>query len=279
MREQDTVRAEWQAVAGGWRRWEPLFQSFTWPLALRMVSVAQIGGGERVLDVGCGIGDPTLQVAVLVGPHGRVVGVDLVEDMLVTARERAAALGLGHVEFRAGDVETMDLSPAAYDAVIGRWSLIYVRDVAAVLARLREALVPGGRIAVAAWAPPGANPWITIPMAALGRVLPIQPPDPTAPGLFHLCEDGALAAALSAAGFREARQERVQLSQFARDAAEFWAMLTDMAGPLAPMIAGLDADDRDRVLHEVTDEIGRFRTGDVFRIPAQAQLAWARDLA
>jgi len=62
--EQDRVRAEWQAVAGGWRRWEPLFQSFTWPLALRMAAAAQIGDGQRVLDVGCGIGDPTLQVAV-----------------------------------------------------------------------------------------------------------------------------------------------------------------------------------------------------------------------
>jgi ubiquinone/menaquinone biosynthesis C-methylase UbiE len=278
-REQDRVRAEWQAVAGGWRRWEPLFQSFTWPLALRMTSVAQIGDGQRVLDVGCGIGDPTLQVAVLVGPHGRVLGIDLIEDMLATGRERAAALGLGHVEFRAGDVSTIELAPHAFDAVLGRWSLIYVADVAAVLARLREALVPGGRIAVAAWAPAEANPWITIPMKALARILPVPAADPAAPGLFHLSPDGALVGALTTAGFRDVRQERVQLSQFAHDATEFWAMLTDMAGPLAPMIAGLDTDDRERVLREVTEGIGRFRTGDVFRIPAQAQLAWGRILS
>src|SRR6476619_3344141 len=117
-----------KAVAADWRRWEPLFQSFTWPLTLRMSSVAFLGEGKRVLDVGCGIGDPTLQVAVLVGPHGRVLGVDLVEDMLATARERAAALGLGHVEFRAGDVTSMDLAPHAFDAILGRWSLIYVAD-------------------------------------------------------------------------------------------------------------------------------------------------------
>ena len=75
--EGDRIRAEWQAVAAGWRRWEPLFQSFTWPVALRMTAVAQIGAGQRVLDVGCGIGDPTLQVAVLVGQQQLVVrGVD-----------------------------------------------------------------------------------------------------------------------------------------------------------------------------------------------------------
>src|SRR3989441_10781104 len=156
----DRIRDEWQAVARGWRRWEPLFQSFTWPLALRMAAAVQVGDGQRVLDVGCGIGDPTLQIAVLVGPHGRVLGVDLVEDMLATARERAAALGLGHVEFRAGDVSTMGLAAHAWDAVLGRWSLIYVDDVAGALARLRCTLQAGGRIAVTAWAPPEDNPWI-----------------------------------------------------------------------------------------------------------------------
>jgi ubiquinone/menaquinone biosynthesis C-methylase UbiE len=272
--EQDRVREEWRAVASGWRRWEPLFQSFTWPLALRMVAAAQIGEGQRVLDVGCGIGDPTLQVAVLVGPHGHVLGIDLVEDMLITARERAAALGLAHVEFQAGDVGALELPPGKLDAVLGRWSLIYVADVSATLRRLRDALAPGGRIAIAAWAPPEANPWITIPMAALARVMPVSAPDPEAPGLFHLSADGALAVALDGAGFRDTRQARVQLSQFARDPAEFWGMLSDMAGPLAPLLAGLGEPERGRVLREVSDGITRFRMGDVIRIPAQAQLAW-----
>src|SRR5439155_320508 len=57
---KDMVRNEWQAVAGGWRRWEPMLQSFTWPMSLRMVTAAAIGPGQRVLDVGCGMGDRTL---------------------------------------------------------------------------------------------------------------------------------------------------------------------------------------------------------------------------
>ena len=273
-REHDRIRDEWQAVAGGWRRWEPLFQSFTWPVALRMAAVAQIGAGQRVLDVGCGIGDPTLQVAVLVGPHGRVLGIDLVEEMLATGRERAAALGLAHVEFRAADVATLDVPAASFDAVLARWSLIYLDAVSGALARLRRALGAGGRIAVTAWAPPADNPWIAIPMEELARVLPVPPPDPAAPGLFYLSADGALAEALRAAGFRNVAQERVQLSQFAREVSEFWAMLADMAGPLAPLVAGLAGPERERVMRSVSERLGRFRSGDVFRIPAQAQLAW-----
>lgn len=272
----DSVRAEWQAVAQGWRRWEPMFQSFLWPMALRMAAVTGVGEGQRVLDVGCGIGDPTLQVAVLVGPHGRVVGTDLAEAMLETARERAAALGLSHVEFRAADVTADVLEPESFDVVLARWSVIYVADVVGTLERLRHALVPGGRIAVAAWAPPDANPWITVPMQALARVRPLPPADLAAPGVFQLSEDGALARALLRAGFQAIGQERVMLSQFARDPAEYWAMLADTAGPLAPLLAALAPEERTRVEREVADAVARFRVGDVLRIPAQAQLAWGR---
>ncbi len=273
---KDRVRDEWQAVAGGWRRWEPALQSFTWPMSLRMVAAAEIGPGQRVLDVGCGMGDPTLQVTVLVGPHGRVLGIDVAEGMIATAAERAAALGLGHVEFRTADVLTVDLPAESFDAVLGRWSMIYVADVPGALARLRRSLVPGGRIALSAWAPPEANPWITVPMTALARVRTLPPPDPAVPGAFHLSADGALAKALVAAGFQTVGQERVVLSWFANDADEFWAMTSDTAGPLAALLAELSAAERARVRDEVTAGIARFRAGDVYRIPAQAQLAWGR---
>jgi len=274
--ERDRVRDEWQAVAGGWRRWEPLFQSFTWPLALRMASVAEIGAGQRVLDVGCGIGDPTLQVAVLVGPHGRVLGIDLADGMIATARERAAALGLAHVEFQVADVASVALAPESFDTVIARWSLIYVADPSGVLARLRGALIPGGRMAITAWAPPEVNPWIAIPMAELGRARPLPPFDPGVPGPFHLSADGALARALVQAGFQAVQQERVVLSQFAHDPEEFWGMMLDMAGPLAPLLQDLPAPTRGEVARGVAAGIRPFRSGDVYRIPAQAQLAWGR---
>src|SRR5438046_9555490 len=113
------VRDEWQAVAGGWRRWEPMLQSFTWPMSLRMGAAAEIGPGQRVLDVGCGMGDPTLQVAVLVGPHGRVLGIDVAEGMIASARERAAARGLTDVELRTPDVMAMALPAERCDPVRG----------------------------------------------------------------------------------------------------------------------------------------------------------------
>jgi SAM-dependent methyltransferase len=267
---------DWQSVAQGWRRWEPMFQSFSWPLALRMAAVAEVGSGQRVLDVGCGIGDPTLQVAVLVGPHGRVLGLDIADGMIAIARERAAALGLAHAEFRVADVTTTELPEGEFDVVLGRWSLIYLEDVPRVLERLRATLVPGGRIAVTAWAPPDVNPWFTVPQEALARVRPVPPPDPGVPGVFHLSTDGALARVLVGAGFQAVGQERVVLSQLVHDGAEFWRMMTDTGGPLAPIVEALVAAEVGQVAADVAARLERYRAGDVLRIPAQAQLAWGR---
>jgi SAM-dependent methyltransferase len=253
-----------------------MFQSFSWPLALRMAAVAEVGSGQRVLDVGCGIGDPTLQVAVLVGPHGRVLGLDIAEGMIAIARERAAALGLSHAEFRVDDVTTAALPATDFDVVLGRWSLIYLEDVPRVLERLRSALVPGGRIAVTAWAPPDVSPWFTVPQEALARIRRVPPQDPDRPGVFHLSTDGALARALVGAGFQAVGQERVVLSQPARDGAEFWRMMTDTGGPLAPLIEELSPAEVGQVAADVAARLERYRAGDVLRVPAQAQLAWGR---
>ena len=257
--------------------WERGIDQLSWPLALRMAAVAEVGSGQRVLDVGCGIGDPTLQVAVLVGPHGRVVGIDLAEPMLAVARERAAALGLAHVEFVAGDVATMTL-PGPFDVVLGRWSVNYLHDVVGALARLRDVLVSGGRIAVAAWAPPDANPWMAVPLAAFAEVGAPIDTDPQRPGMFQCSEDGVLARALLRAGFQSVDQERVRLSFFAQDPAEFWTMLLrdETGGPFSSALAALDAPRADAVARRVRDGVARYRSGGVLRIPAQAQLAWAR---
>lgn len=270
------MAGERDRIRGDWRRWEPLLAAFTWPMSLRMAAVARIGPGQRVLDVGCGTGDPTLQVAVLVGPHGRVVGIDLAEDLLATARERAAALGLGHVEFRCADVTAVPLEREGFDVVLARWSVIYVADPVGLLARLQGALVPGGRIAVAGWAPPQWNPWIAVTLEEIARVRPEAAAAPGAPGPFQLSADGELARALLAAGYQAVEQERVQLSLVACEPGEVWALATDAAGPVAPVIASLGAGEQAAVRAAVCARVEQFRAGDVLRVPGQAQLAWGR---
>jgi SAM-dependent methyltransferase len=116
------------------------------PLTRRVFEAAGIGAGMRVLDVGSGAGDVSLLLAELVGPTGRVVGVDQNAAILDTARARVAAAGWRNVEFYAGDAA--EVAPGeAFDAAVGRWVLMYQPDPAAFVRRLVMRLRVGGVVA------------------------------------------------------------------------------------------------------------------------------------
>ncbi|HEX5502993.1 MAG TPA: methyltransferase domain-containing protein [Thermomicrobiales bacterium] len=102
--------------------------------------------GERVVDVGCGAGLDSLIAARLVGPAGRVIGVDMTPAMLARARQSAAALGLGQVEFREGFGEALPVSDGWADVVIANGVLNLMPDKAAALAEMARVLRPGGRL-------------------------------------------------------------------------------------------------------------------------------------
>jgi ubiquinone/menaquinone biosynthesis C-methylase UbiE len=123
-----------------------LQHQITGPLTRRFFQAAGIGAGMKVLDVGSGAGDVALLVSELVGPRGRVVGVDMNADILETARARVAAVGARGVTFHAGDLRTMALDED-FDAVVGRWLLMYIPDPAAFVRMLVTKLRPNGIVA------------------------------------------------------------------------------------------------------------------------------------
>jgi SAM-dependent methyltransferase len=118
------------------------------PATRRLFQAAGIGRGMSVLDIGSGAGDVALLLADLVGPGGRVTGVDMNAAILETARSRAAAAGWSNVDFRAGAVEELAVGER-FDAVVGRWVLMYVPDPVVLLRRLAGLLRPGGIVAFA----------------------------------------------------------------------------------------------------------------------------------
>ena len=116
------------------------------PITRRFLSAAGIGTGMKVLDVGSGAGDVALLLAELVGPTGRVVGLDLDNDVVETARARVASAGWGNVTFLCGDALQTPLD-RDFDAVTGRWFLMYQPRPAELVRHLASRLVPGGIVA------------------------------------------------------------------------------------------------------------------------------------
>ena len=115
-------------------------------LTRRMLTEAGLANGMKVLDIGSGAGDVAMAAAGLVGPDGRVVGVDVNAEILETARNRVAQAGQDNVEFMAGDARTLDLEDD-FDALIGRFVLMYMADPTAALRQLSKWVRPGGIVA------------------------------------------------------------------------------------------------------------------------------------
>jgi len=112
-------------------------------------ALGELGVGEVVLDLGCGAGLDSILAALRVGPTGRVVGVDITEEMIGKARSNASALGVSNAEFRHADADALPLDDGRADVVISNGVFNLCLDKPGVLAEVFRVLKPGGRLQMA----------------------------------------------------------------------------------------------------------------------------------
>jgi SAM-dependent methyltransferase len=196
------------------------------PLGNAVQESAQIRAGERVLDVGCGTGQTSLQIAARVGPTGSVLGVDISTPMLELARSRVKEAGVSNVRFENADAQTHPLPAGAFDLCHSRFGVMFFVDPVAAFANLARALRPGGRLAFVCWQPMMQNAWVREPMMAVAKSMPLPPPPPPgAPGPFAFGDAARTRGILEQAGFSdvalEPRTTELSLGKDAEDAARF----------------------------------------------------------
>ncbi len=193
----------WNAAAGEtWARFHEQLDRQIAPLGDAAAQALEIAPGERLLDVGCGCGHSTLELASRVGPTGSVTGIDISEPMLGVARRRPRPATAGRVEFLAADAQVARLGVAAFDALYSRFGVMFFADPVAAFANLRRALRPDGRLGFVCWRPLAMNPWMAEPLEAARPLLPPQaPPDPTAPGPFAFANPERVRKILDDAGY------------------------------------------------------------------------------
>lgn len=180
------------------------------PTTMALLAFAAPAPGERVVDIGCGCGAPTLDFARAVGPAGRVVGMDISSPMLTEGAARARAAGLGNLAWRQADPATEPLEP--YDLLTSAMGTMFFGDPVAAFANMRRAAAPGARLAILCWRGLDENPWVAVPMAAVARHLPPRPaPVPNAPGMFGFANPDHVTAIFAAAGWAPPSFQRLDL--------------------------------------------------------------------
>jgi ubiquinone/menaquinone biosynthesis C-methylase UbiE len=136
--------------------------SFWQRFGRRTIERLNLPAGARVLDVCCGSGASAIPAAEAVGPSGRVLGIDLAENLLALARAKAQNQGLSHAEFRSGDMLDLRLPETSFDAVICVFGIFFVPEVEMATGELWRRVAPGGKLAITTWGPRFSEPLNTV---------------------------------------------------------------------------------------------------------------------
>jgi SAM-dependent methyltransferase len=226
--------------------------------------------GHRVLDFGCGSGEPSLAIAQLVAPRGTVLGLDIAQPMVEIARRRAKLRGIPNARFRRGDVAHAELE-GRFDGAVSRYGLMFVDDVPLALERVRRWLTPGGRLALAVWGPEDRNPFFRVRAASARAFLKEPPPDPERfPSPLRLARPGLLPRLMRRAGFRAVRAAGVNAPLVFRNEDEVFDFTVRVPGPLMRLYDTLSRRDQRELRRRLVRGIRPFRSGGVLRIPGFA---------
>jgi SAM-dependent methyltransferase len=178
------------------------------PVTDALLAFASPRAGERVVDIGCGCGAPTLEFARAIGPSGRVTGLDISGPMLAEGERRASAAGITNVDWRQADPATAALDE--YDLLSSAFGVMFFGDRVAAFTNMRRGAAPYARMALVCWRTLAENPWMEVPMTAAAQHLPPQPkPVPNAPGMFGLADSEHVTEVLTAAGWAPPTLEKL----------------------------------------------------------------------
>ncbi len=233
---REAQHRNWGSAAVGWMEWSAFNDRADRHISERLVELAGVRSGSRVLDVAAGYGEPALTAARRVGPEGRVVATDISAEMLAFGRERAAAAGLDNVEFIESDASSLDFPQASFDAAVSRWGIIFEPDAEAAAGRIRGFLKSGARIAISSWGEPDQVPFLSIPMRTTMRRLGVPAPPAGTPGPLSRPTPSALGGLLEGGGFSNVVVEQDEVT-FKFDSPEhFTAYVRAIAAPIRAMI-------------------------------------------
>lgn len=265
------VRDEWTNgdTVAAWARWHSKITAQQVNMREALIQHARLEPGMRVLELACGTGDPALEIASRVGPEGRVTATDLSAQMLDVCRKNASAAGLANMNFVVADAEELQFPSASFDRVTSRLGVMYFVDVQRALAEIKRVLVPGGIVALQVWGPPEESPYFANAVGPFMQRLAPPPPPPDAPSPLRFAPPGKLVDALTAAGFRDTREERRSMVlPWPGPPDELWQHIYDIAIPLRPLFDGLSGDERAAALAESVAGYAKYYDGRAVNVPA-----------
>ncbi len=255
------------------------FEGMIAPAGAALLQHAAIASGERVIDVGCGAGGTTIEIARRIAPAGEALGLDISQALTAAATQRASVANVRNVRFVCADAATFKLVEQPYDRLFSRFGLMFFPRPVEAFTNLRRFLRRGARADFSVWAPARENGWVVALMEIIGRHVELPQPEPHAPGPFAFDDPVYLREVLEKAGFESTRidtwrgQQLVagrgatpeQAADFVLQALQFGDLLQE-ANPSA----------RETARAQLVDLFAKHKTADGIAMAATAFLVTTR---
>jgi len=267
IREQQ--KQSWNKFSPGWKKWDNITMNFLSPPGKAIIAAIQPAGNDSILDIAAGTGEPGLTIAGML-KGGKVLITDLAEDMLVVAKEKAAAKGISNVEFMTCDVCELPFDDNSFDAVSCRFGFMFFPDMQLAANEIFCVLKPGGKFATAVWDVPEKNFWVTAMMGTINKNMELPQPPPGSPGMFRCAKPGLMQEIFEKAGFKKVNAEAVPTKLDAGTVDGYWNMMTEVGAPIVAALSKADDTIRSKIKKEVFELVAQKYPGNNVAIDAGA---------
>src|SRR3954447_26387414 len=255
-------RKQWNVAAHGWNKWSELIDRAAGSVSERLVELAGVQPGSRVLDVAAGYGEPSLTAARKAGPQGSVTATDISAEMVAFGRERAKREGAENIEFIEVDAHSLSFPQGTFNAAVSRWGIIFDPDGEGAAASVRGALEPGARMAISSWGTPDEVPFLGVPVRTVMSLLNVPPPAPGTPGPLSRPTEAAIAGLLEGGGFTGVEAERMTITFDLDSPEDFTTYVREIAPPISAMMASHPPDVQEQTWAAITEAAREYTGAD-----------------
>ena len=270
MQPDQEVINRWSASAPFWEKHGEIIRQMFAPITQALVEDAQIGSQHSVLDIATGPGEPALSVAALVGPEGKVFGIDPVPEMVAAARRAADRLGLKNAQFDVAFADHLPFPADTFDAVISRFGVMFFPSPVDAVREMLRVLKPGRKLALAVWHFAERNPFHYTLSRVIDRYVESPPLAPDAPDAFRFARPGKLAEVLTEAGVMAPSERLLQFTiQAPISVEDFWTLRCEMSEKLREKIAMLSKEQANEVKRQVLEALREYSTDRGMSFPAE----------
>jgi ubiquinone/menaquinone biosynthesis C-methylase UbiE len=276
MQPEQEVINRWSGSAPFWEKHSEIIRQMFAPITQALVEDGQIGSRDTVLDIATGPGEPALSVAALVGPEGKVFGIDPIAEMVAAARRAAARHSLKNVQFDVAFADQLPFPADRFDAVISRFGVMFFPSPVNAAREMLRVLKPGRKLALAVWHWAERNPFHYLVSRVIDRYVDSAPP---AVDAFRFASPGKLGKVLNEAGVTDLSERLLQFTiQAPISVEDFWTLRTEMSDSLREKIATLSKDQMTEVNRQALESLREYSTDHGMSFPAEVLiLSGAKD--